>query len=139
MVIADPTQERWLELKVVCDAEAVTEITDLFTSYGFKQHVVTEEVPSESSGHDFAVAPGRLVTLRSALSSEDGSPQELEDIRNVLWVVRQALWVMGRSRAIAPLEVFERREEDWENIWKEHFSLLRVSDHVLTRAPWYDY
>lgn len=140
MVIADPTKERWLELKVVCDADAVKDITDLFTLYGFKRHLVTEEdVPSGSNGHDFAVAPGKLVTVRSSLFPGDVPPEDVEDIRNVLWVVRQSLWVMGRSRAVAPLEIFERQEDDWENVWKGHFSLLRVSDHILTRAPWHDY
>jgi ribosomal protein L11 methyltransferase len=140
MVIADPTQERWLELKVVCDADAVADITDLFTNYGFKRHVVTEgEVPSGSNGHAFAVAPSKLVTLRSSLHPGDVPPEDLEDIRNVLWVVRQSLWIMGRTHAIAPLEIFERQEEDWENVWKDYFSLLRVTDHIVTRAPWHDY
>src|SRR5690242_1119043 len=133
MVIADPTQERWLELKVVCDAEAVTDITELFTRYGFTRHFVTQEDGAPgSNGHRFAVAPGKLVTLRSSLYAGDLPPEDLEDTRNVLWVVRQALWVMGRSRAISPLEIFERQEEEWENAWRDHFSLLRVTDHVLT-------
>jgi ribosomal protein L11 methyltransferase len=140
MVIADPTQELWLELRVVCDAAAVSDITELFTRYGFKRHIVSDE-PLEpgSNGRDFAVAPHQLVSVRSLLSTGDVPPEDLEDIRNVLWVVRQSLWVMGRSRAVGPLEIYERQEEDWENSWKDNFSLLRVSEHILTKAPWHDY
>jgi ribosomal protein L11 methyltransferase len=79
------------------------------------------------------------MSVTSSLYSGDVPLEDLEDIRNVLWVVRQSLWVMGRSHAISPLEIFERQEEEWENAWKEQFSLLRVSDHVLTKAPWHDY
>lgn len=140
MVIADPAQDRWLELKVVCDREAVAEVTYLFARYGFKRHVVTEVEPlKESEDPRFTATPGKLVSVSSALYSGDMTLDELEEIRNSLWVVRQNIWVIGRSHTVSPLELFERQDEEWGNTWKDNFSLLRVTDRFLTRAPWHQY
>ncbi len=137
---ADPTREHWLEVKVVCDLKAVEKVIDLFSRYGFKRHVVTvEESPPEGEDGRFAVAPGKLVSVSSALDSGDMTSVELEETRHSLWVVRQNLWVIGRSHAVSPLELFERQEEDWENTWKDNFSLVRVTDRFVTRPPWHQY
>lgn len=136
---ANPT-EHWLELKVTCDAEAVEAVAELFARYGFNQGVTVEEaVTHDGDGEIVAVDPGKLVTVRTVLGAGDASTEELEDIRNVLWVVRQALWVMGRSQTIGALEIVERQEEDWANAWKANFSVVRVSNRVLVKAPWHDY
>lgn len=136
----DTTQEQWLGLKVVCDLKAVEKVIDLFSRYGFKRHVVTVEEPLEEGEDDrFAVAPGKLVSVSSALSTEDMPFAELEQTRHSLWVVRQNLWAIGRSHAVSPLELFERQEEDWESTWKENFSLVRVTDRILSRPPWQQY
>lgn len=137
---ADPTQEHWLELKVVCDLKVVDKVIDIFSRYGFKRHVVTvEESPREGENGRFAVAPDKLVSVSSALCSGEMTSAELEETRHSLWVVRQNLWMIGQSHAVSPLELFERQEEDWENTWKENFSLARVTDRFLTRAPWHQY
>lgn len=140
MVIADPAQERWLELKVVCDLKAVERVINLFSHYGFKRHIVTVEdsPPAGEDGH-VAEASCKRVSVNTALYSGDKTPDELEDIRNSLWVVRQNLWMIGRAHAVSPLELIERQEEDWENGWKESFSLSRVTDRLLTKAPWHQY
>src|SRR3954452_12725813 len=120
MVIADPAQDRWLELKVVCDREAVPEVTYLFARYGFKRHVVTEVEPlKKSEDPRFTDTPGKQVSVSSALNSGDMTSSELEDIRNSLWVVRQNIWVIGRSHTVSPLELFERGDDEWENSWKD--------------------
>jgi ribosomal protein L11 methyltransferase len=140
MVIADPKQELWLELKVVCDRKAVEEVTYLFARYGFKRHVITEvESLQESEDPRFTGTPGKMVSVCSAISSGDMTSDELEDTRNSLWVVRQNLWMIGRSYTVGPLELFEREDEEWENSWKDNFNLLRVTDRFLTRAPWHQY
>lgn len=137
---ADPTQEHWLELKVVCDLKAVEKVIDLFSRYGFKRHIVTvEECPREGEDGRFAVAPGKLVSVSSALCAGEMTSVELEETRHSLWVVRQNLWMIGRSHAVSPLDLFERQEEDWENTWKDKFSLVRVTDRLLTKAPWHQY
>ena len=137
---AEPTQEQWLELKVVCDLKVVDEVIDLFSRYGFKRHIVTVvESPGEGEDDRFAVAPGKLVSVSSALCSGEMTPGELEETRHSLWVVRQNIWMLGRSHAVTPLELIERQEEDWANTWKDKFSLVRVTDRLLTKAPWHQY
>jgi ribosomal protein L11 methyltransferase len=53
--------------------------------------------------------------------------------------MRQSLWHLGRIRTISDLTVSERAEEDWANAWKAHYSVHRVGNRVLVRAPWHDY
>jgi ribosomal protein L11 methyltransferase len=140
MVSADPTQECWLELKVVCDLRAFARVINLFYRYGFDRHIVTvEESAGVGEDGDRTQATVTQVSVRSALYSGDMTADALEDTRNSLWAVRQNLWMIGRSHAVSPLELFERREEDWPSTWKESFSLSRVTDRLLTKAPWHQY
>lgn len=138
--MVDPTPEHWLELKIVCDAEAVEAVAELYARYGFNQGVAIEEAPPhDGHGGNFAVAPGKLVTARTVLSPGDVPPEELEDTRRMLWVLRQQLWVLGRTRAVGALEIVERQEEDWPSAWKADYSVHRVGNRVLVKAPWHDY
>ena len=49
---------RWLELAVTCDSEAVESVSELFASYGFNQGVAIEEAfTQDPDGDNFAVDP----------------------------------------------------------------------------------
>jgi ribosomal protein L11 methyltransferase len=123
----------WIELAVACDAEAVEPVSELFARYGFNQGVAIEEpFTQDPDGDNFAVDPSGLVTVRTFLHAADIAPGTIENIR-------EALWHLGRLRAIGDLEVSERAEEDWANAWKAHYSVHRVGHRVLVRAPWHEY
>jgi ribosomal protein L11 methyltransferase len=124
----------------VCAAEAVEAVTELFANYGFTQGVVIAE-SSPPGGHDTleGVAPGSFVSVSSALRTGDLADEDLEDVRQLLWVLRQGLWILGRSHEVGALEIVERPEEEWTNNWKSNFSLLQVGDGLLVKAPWHDY
>jgi ribosomal protein L11 methyltransferase len=129
----EATAGRWLELAVTCDGEAVEPVSELFALHGFNQGVVIEEAFSQDpDGDNFAVDPTRPVVVRTFLNAADVASETIDGIR-------QALWHLGRLRAISDLQVTERAEEDWANAWKEHYSIHRVGRRVLVRAPWHDY
>ena len=120
-------------LRSRCDGEAVEPVSELFASHGFNQGVAIEEAfTQDPDGDNFAVDPTRPVVVRTFLSAADVAPETIEEIR-------QALWHLGRLRSIGDLQVTERKEEDWANAWKEHYSVHRVGRRVLVKAPWHDY
>jgi ribosomal protein L11 methyltransferase len=136
--MGDPATGNALEASVICDAEAVEAVAELFAEYGFDRGIVVEAaLPLGSDGDTAVLASGTPVTVRSVLSS-DVPPEELEDVRHSLWNLRQALWVLGRSRPIGALEIIER-QEGWTDAWKANFSLHRVGNRILVKAPWHEY
>jgi ribosomal protein L11 methyltransferase len=139
MMVA-PAARPWLEVRVECEAEAVEAVTELFARYGFTRGVCIAD-SSPPGDHDTleVVAPGALVRVSSALRTGDVPDEDLEDTRQLLWVLRQALWVLGRSHAVGALEIVERPEEEWGNTWKSNFSVHQVGGRLLVKAPWHDY
>lgn len=139
-MLGDPTNQDWLELKVVCDREAVAAVAELFARYGFTQGVVVEEADTHVDNDALASAePGALVAVSTRLGPGDVPPEELEDTRRMVWVLRQQLWVLGRSCPVGALVIVERPEDDWPNAWKADYTVHRVGRQVFAKAPWYDY
>lgn len=131
--MSEATNQIWLELSVTCDTEAVEPITELFAQYGFNQGVAIEEsFTQDPDGDNFAVDPTGPVTMRTFMNAADVAPGTLE-------TMRQSLWHLGRLRTISDLTVSELAEEDWANAWKSHYSVHRVGNRVLVRAPWHEY
>lgn len=131
--MSDTANKTWLELAVTCDSEAVEPISELFGQYGFNQGVAIEEAfTQDPDGDNFAVDPSGPVTVRTFINAADLAPGTIETLR-------ESLWHLGRMRAISDLTVTERAEEDWANAWKAHYSVHRVGNRVLVRAPWHDY
>ncbi|HEU5432125.1 MAG TPA: 50S ribosomal protein L11 methyltransferase, partial [Thermomicrobiales bacterium] len=136
MTAADPDQTSaspaWLELAVECDSEAVEPVSELFARYGYNQGVVVEEAfTQDQDGDNLAVDPTRPVTVRTFLAEADAAPDTLA-------AIRQALWHLGRMRFVGELRVTRRREEDWANAWKAHFSVHRIGRRITVRSPWHD-
>ncbi|MCA9877283.1 MAG: 50S ribosomal protein L11 methyltransferase, partial [Thermomicrobiales bacterium] len=127
--MSEPSPNVWLELAVTCDSEAVEPISELFAQHGFNQGVAIEEsFTQDPDGDNFAVDPAGPVCVRTFTNAAD--------IRSdVIETVRQSLWHLGRIRTISDLVVTERAEEDWANAWKAHYSVHRVGNRVLVRAP----
>jgi ribosomal protein L11 methyltransferase len=132
-VSAEPATDRWLELAVACDAEAVESVAELFARHGVNQGVAIEEsFTQDPDGDNFAVDPSGPVTVRTFLNAADTDPAALD-------AIRQSLWHLGRLRSIGDLVITELAEEDWANAWKAHYNVHRVGRRVLVKAPWHDY
>ena len=131
--MSETSAQTWLELSVTCDSEAVEPISELFAQFGFNQGVAIEEsFTQDPDGDNFAVDSNGPVIVRTFINAADVEPGTVE-------TVRQSLWHLGRLRTIGDLNVTERAEEDWANAWKAHYSVHRVGNRVLVRAPWHDY
>ena len=129
----DSTVAVWHELSVICDAEAVESVSELFAQYGFNQGVAIEEpFTQDPDGDNFAVDATRPVIVRTFLNAADIAP-------DTITIIREALWHLGRLRSIGDLEIADRAEEDWANAWKAHYSVHRVGNRILVKAPWHDY
>ena len=131
--MSETSAQTWLELSVTCDSEAAEPISELFAQYGFNQGVAIEEsYTQDPDGDNFAVDPSGPVVVRTFINAADIAPDTIETLR-------QSLWHLGRIRTISDLTVTERAEEDWANAWKAHYSVHRVGNRVLVRAPWHEY
>jgi ribosomal protein L11 methylase PrmA len=140
MTMVDLTTEPGLELKVVCGANATGAVADVFAHYGFTQGVTIEETAADGgAGNVDTLTPGRPATVRTVLSAGNVPPEDLAEARLSLWLIRQALWVKGRSLPIRPLQVAERPAVAWAKSLEERFSVHAVTERFRVKAPWHDY
>jgi ribosomal protein L11 methyltransferase len=124
--------ESWLELSVLAEPEAVEAITELFGRYGYNQGVVIEEAVLPGPDGGAVVDSQALVTVRTYIPA---SPEA----RAGLTKLEEGLFYLGRLRRIEPLQVSERREEDWANAWKEFYQVHRVGRRTVIKPPWQEY
>lgn len=126
-------EDDWLELVVEVDHEAVEPVSEVFARYGFQEGVVIEEpFVQERDGDNLAIDLSRPFTVRTFVAAAEVSDEQLDTIR-------QALWYVGRIRAVSDLRIERRREEDWANAWKAHYQPVRVGKRVVVRPPWRDF
>ena len=138
--LVDPaTTDHRIELNLVCGAEAVADVAEVFARYGFTQGITVEEAfANDSDGDEFAVEPRTRVHVSTALKMADVGPEAFGEARRSLWLARQALWIRSRSRPIGPLKVVERHLGDGGRGREDQAAALRVGNHVVVKAPWHD-
>lgn len=106
----------WQELSIAVPHEFVEPISYLFSRYG-------RGLSMEPDGPD-------RIMLRTYLL--DSSRQRMARIDVGVRLVA-ALTQMGE------LVIREVLEEDWQNAWKSHFSLLRIGERLVIKPTWIDY
>ena len=106
----------WQELSIAVPHEYVEPISYLFSRYG-------RGLSMERDGPD-------RIMLRTYLL--DSSRQRLARIDVGVRLV-SALTQMDE------LSIREVREEDWQNAWKSHFSLLRIGERLVIKPTWIHY
>ena len=107
----------WHELSINVPFEYVEPVSYLFERYGYGLSVETK--------------PGEHAVLRSYLPSL--SRQRLAHIE-VGIKLASSVADLGELE-IRPLD----DNEDWRNNWKQHFTLLRVGQHLVIKPSWIDY
>lgn len=122
----------WLELSVLAESEAVEAITELFGKYGYNQGVVIEEAVRPGPDGGAEIDPQALVTVRTYIA-------DTPEARGGLSKLEEGLFYLGKLRRIEPLQVAERREEDWANAWKEFYQVHRVGRRTVIKPPWQEY
>src|SRR6478609_9027866 len=123
----------WLELIVVADREAIESVAELFGRYGYNEGVVIEEpFLQEPDGDNLRVDLTKPVTIRTFIPAESASEETLDAIRS-------DLHNLNMIRPVGELQIDRRREEDWANVWREHYKPVKVGARTVVRPPWFDY
>lgn len=123
--------QKWLELSVTADPEAVESITELLARYGYNQGIAIEKkvLPGADSGA--VVDESAPVTIRTYVLADSASVAAVEK-------VREGMFYLGQLRPIGELQVVERNEEEWANAWKE-FDAHRIGQRTVIKPPWQSY
>jgi ribosomal protein L11 methyltransferase len=108
---------QWQEISIEVPYEYVEPISYLFDRYG-------HGLSMETIGRD-------QVLLRTYLPST--SRQRLAHIE-VGVNLTSILQPLGELKVVA-LD----QDEDWENAWKSHFTLLKLGQHLVIKPSWIDY
>ena len=108
---------QWHEISIEIPFEYVEPISYLFDRYG--------------NGMSMEIMDNDLVLLRTYLPST--SRQRLAHIE-VGVKLTNLLQPLGELK-IEPLPL----DEDWQNSWKVHFSLLKLGQHLVIKPSWIDY
>lgn len=107
----------WYEISIEVPFEYVEPISYLFDTYGYGLSMETKE-------------PGRVL-LRTYLPST--CRQKLAHIE-VGVNLTSILQPLGDLK-VEPLP----QDEDWQNAWKSHFSLLKLGQHLVIKPSWIEY
>ena len=107
----------WHELSILVPYEYVEPISYLFDRYG---HGMSIEIQDQKE-----------VLLRTYLPSTS---------RQRLAHIEVGVKLAGLLEPIGDLEVRALTDdEDWQNSWKSHFSLLKLGQNLVIRPSWVDY
>ena len=106
----------WLELSIRVPWEYVEPISYLFGRYG--------------RGLSMENAEDGVVLLRTYLPNT--SKQRMVRIE-------VGVHLVSVLQPLGELEVRDLKETDWENSWKEHFTLLNVGRRLVVKPSWIDY
>ena len=106
----------WLELSVRVPSEFVEPVSYLFGRYG--------------SGLSMEKAGEGEVLLRTYLTTTATQKRARIEV---------GVKLISSLRPIGELGVREIEEEDWQESWKEHFTLLRVGRRLVIKPPWIPY
>jgi ribosomal protein L11 methyltransferase len=123
----------WLELSVDVDAEAVESVSELLAQYGYNGGVVVDQpiIPG-SDGPEYFFDTAKSVTVRTYILLDERA----DEIRER---VEQALWHLGRMRAVGPLQTRAIEEEDWANAWKQYYAIQRIGERTVIVPSWLEY
>ena len=107
---------RWLELSVRVPSEFVEPISYLFNRYG--------------RGFSIEDEGGTHAVLRTYVTSN--AKQRLAHID-------VGVKLVGALIPIEPLQILELDGIDWQDRWKEHFTILRIGHRLVVKPPWLEY
>ena len=106
----------WLELSVQVPSEFVEPVSYLFGRYG--------------NGMSMEKAGRGEVLLRTYLTSTATQKRARIEV---------GVKLIGSLRPIGGLKVREIGETDWQEAWKDQFTLLRVGRRIVIKPPWIPY
>src|SRR5215210_8095413 len=123
----------WLELSVDVETEAVESVSELLAQYGYNGGVVVDQpIITGADGPEYSFDTSRPVTVRTYLPLDAHAEETRQRIE-------QALWHFGQIRAVGALSVRPLEEEDWANVWKQHYTIQRIGMRTVIVPSWLEY
>ena len=107
---------KWLEISVTVPSEFVEPVSYLFGRYG--------------RGLSIEDVGGREAVLRTYVTSNS---------RQRLAHIDVGVKLIGALKPIQPLQVTELDGINWQERWKEHFTILRVGRRLVVKPPWLEH
>lgn len=122
---------KWLELSVQSPPEFVEPLSQIFYRYGHGGVALEEEGGYSPDEGELPPVPSQ-VTLRTYLPINSTT----EERRNRIDL---AVRLVAHVCPIPPLQERVLEEQEWEDSWKEHFHVLRVSPRIVIKPTWRSY
>jgi ribosomal protein L11 methyltransferase len=120
----------WLEVSVLADLAAVEALSALFEQHGEGGVAIDQPFFTDAEGEHFGIDSARPALIRTYLPDTEEGRIRLSRIEQGLWHLRAF-----NLAPIADLQVRQRAEEDWANVWKEHYHPLRIG-RLLVKPSW---
>jgi len=122
----------WLEIVVNCEpehAEAVAEALSRYAPGGVAIQQNALDLTGEEWRPDGPLEP--VASVRAYLPVEPGLDEKRRQVEEALWHLRQIAPIPEpQFRAVA--------EEQWANVWKEHFHVTRIGARFVIKPSWRD-
>lgn len=121
---------KWLELSVEADLEAIEAVSEVLARFGHQGGIVIEEAHRPAAdGVSIERDPTRPACVRAYVPHDRFSDEAVQRIGT-------ALSVLGELRPIGPLQIRTLSEEDWAHAWKQHYSILHVTERIVVVPAW---
>ena len=122
---------KWLELSVQSPPEFVEPLSQIFYRYGHGGVALEEEGGYNPDEGESPPIPS-TITLRTYLPL-NSTTQERRSRIDI------AVRLVAHVCPIPPLQERVLEEQEWQDSWKEHFHVLRVSSRIVIKPTWRSY
>jgi ribosomal protein L11 methyltransferase len=115
---------KWFEVRIEVNAEVAEAVSDVLSRFA------PGGVAIEARGENHSLTSG-TVAVKAYLPVGPSTPHTQQQIE-------EALWHLGQISPIPAPSFSTVAEEDWADIWKQHFHPLRVGQHIVIKPSWRD-
>ncbi len=118
----------WLEVSLIVDGEMAEAVADVLSRFA-PDGVVIETTTIESNLNDVEGHPAGPVRVAGYLAMD----ALIEETRRRL---EEALWYLGRIRALPDPQFKLVQQADWSEAWKQHYRPIPVGQKLMIVPAW---
>ena len=122
------SDQTWLEVSLLLDGELVEAVADVLARFA-PDGVVIESTGVASSPDDSEGHPIGLLRVCAYLPVDVG----LEEKRQKL---EESLWYLGRIRSLPAAQYRLIQDQDWSQVWKEHYRPILIGERLVIVPAW---
>jgi len=123
---------KWLELSIRTTPEYVEPLSELFRRYGEGSVVVEEEGDWDPDNDTDDPGPPTSVVVKTYMPVDATTA-------NRRGMIDVGVRLVSLLQPMDGLQGRFLEEEEWENAWKAHFTLLRVGKRLIIKPTWQEY